>query len=397
MKMMKLDNFARTHVVIWFIIIFLADTAASQSIREKFVVGGYPGISETTPHTLVPSSNIRELRYDNLSEKLNFRANKHAKKWLKKSQKTNALLLIENGKIVFEGYKGLGREDSEFYSMSMSKSLTSLAIGKALCDGTLRGLDVLASEYVPELKPNNNNLGRSSIRQLLMMSSGNWLPVFAGQPKVQGGIGFFRNGKESKGSAWPMRLGQITVNDYIWGDVWARVKNKGVYEPGEKFIYSIADTLAVAAVLERTTNQSLAAYFETHIWHEIGAEASARWEADKNGASLAGAGFQARLKDWGRLAKWILESHSSKGCFGEYLRQSTKTQIKNAKLTKAGQSFGGYGYQWWTENKNAPGFWAIGVGGQYMGINPQSSKIIIKFSQTADDGFFNIFRKWHNE
>ena len=158
--MMKLDNFARTHVVIWFIIIFLADTAASQSIREKFVVGGYPGISETTPHTLVPSSNIRELPYDNFSEKLNFRANKHAKRWLKKSQKTNALLLIENGKIVFEGYKGLGREDSEFYSMSMSKSLTSLAIGKALCDCTLRGLDVLASEYVLELKPNNNNLGR---------------------------------------------------------------------------------------------------------------------------------------------------------------------------------------------------------------------------------------------
>ena len=394
---MKLSKIISVDIFLCFLFSFLADTAASESIREKFVVGGYPGVSETTPHTLASSSNIRKLHYNNLSEKLNFRANKHAERWLKKSQKTNALLLIENGKIVFEGYKGLGGEDSEFYSMSMSKSLTSLAIGKALCDGTLRGMDVLASEYVPELKPNNNNLGRSTIRELLMMSSGNWLPVFAGQPEVKGGIGFFRNGKESKGSAWPMRLGQITVDDYIWGEVWARAENKNVYEPGEKFIYSIADTLAVAAVLERAANQSVAAYFEKHIWNEIGAEASARWEADKNGASLAGAGFQARLRDWGRLAIWILESHSSKGCFGEYLRQSTKTQIKNAKLTKAGQSFGGYGYQWWTENKRASGFWAIGVGAQFMGVNPQSSKIIIKFSQTGDDGFFNIFRKWHNE
>ena len=190
---MELSKIIILNISLCFLFYFLADTAKSQSIREKFVVGGYPGVSETTPHTLASSFNIRKLQYDNLSKKLNFRANKHAERWLKKSQKTNALLLIESGKIVFEGYQGLCGEDSEFYSMSMSKSLTSLAIGKALCDGTLRGLDVLASEYVPELKPNKNNLGRSTIRELLMMSSGNWLPVFAGQPKLKGGIGFFRN------------------------------------------------------------------------------------------------------------------------------------------------------------------------------------------------------------
>ena len=378
-------------------LVYLGWVSPVFAMQEKYVVGGYPAVSTTTPHKLAPSDNIRDLKKDDLGEKLDRRANKHAERWLENSKKTNALLLIKNGDIIFEGYKSLGREDSEFYSMSMSKSLTSLAIGKALCDGTLRSLDDLAGDYVSELKLNNNNLGRSSIRQLLMMSSGNWLPAFKGQPKVKGGMGFFRNGVEMKGSAWPMRLGLITVADYIWGDVWRRVDNKNVFKPGEKFIYSIADTMALAVVLERASNMSVAAYFEKHVWSQIGAEASARWEADKLGVSLAGAGFQARLRDWGRLAIWILEAHASKGCFGDYLRQATRKQIENIRLTKAGQVYEGYGYQWWTDNKDAAGFWAVGVGSQYMGINPSSSKIIIKFSQEGESGFYNIFRKWHGD
>jgi len=378
-------------------LVYLGWVSSVFAMQEKYVVGGYPAVSTTTPHKLAPSDNIRDLKKDDLGKKLDRRANKHAERWLEESKKTNALILIKNGDIIFEGYKSLGREDSEFYSMSMSKSLTSLAIGKALCDGTLRSLDDLAGDYVSELKLNNNNLGRSSIRQLLMMSSGNWLPAFKGQPKVKGGMGFFPMGEEMKGSGWPMRLGQITVADYIWGDVWRRVDNKDVFKPGEKFIYSIADTLALAVVLERASNMSVAAYFEKHVWSQIGAEASARWEADKLGVSLAGAGFQARLRDWGRLAIWILEAHASKGCFGDYLRQATRKQIENIRLTKAGQVYEGYGYQWWTDNKVAAGFWAVGVGGQYMGINPKSSKIIIKFSQEGESGFYNIFRKWHGD
>ncbi|MDG2032813.1 MAG: hypothetical protein P8J29_02635 [Rhodospirillales bacterium] len=109
-----------------------------------------------------------------------------------------------------------------------------------------------------------------------MMSSGNWLPAFKGQPKVKGGMGFYTNGSKMKGSAWPMRLGLITVADYLWGDVWRRVENKNVFKPGEKFIYAIADTMAVAVVLERASNLSVAAYFEKHVWSQIGAEASAR-------------------------------------------------------------------------------------------------------------------------
>ena len=76
------------------------------------------------------------------------------------------------------------------------------------------------------------------------------------------------------------------------------------------------------------------------------------------------------------------------------MRNATSTQIKNVKL---GSTFDGYGYHWWTGKTNAPGFWRLGFGGQFIEINPETSKIIIDFSYDLDPGFAGIFRKWHEQ
>jgi CubicO group peptidase (beta-lactamase class C family) len=367
----------------------------ANTMAERFNVGGYLKVARTTPHTLLPSKTPRTLSHADGSADDNNWAKGKAERWFREANHATGLLLIHNSKIVFEDYKGLGNSASEFYSMSIGKSLSSLAVGKAYCNGALKSLDTLASEFVPEIK--NNNLGRSTIRQLLMMSSGNWMTSFSGQPGVAGGIGQRKNGKPFKGFAMPARLSQVTVGDYLWGKIWKRAQNKNYAEPGQVFIYSAADTLALSKVIEKATGISLAAYFDTNVWQPIHPQSTAHWEADNEGTTIANSGFHATLRDWGRLAIWILEQHSKKGCFGDYLRKATSTQIKNAKLGSAGHSFDGYGYQWWTGNEHAPGFWGLGFAGQFLGINPETSKIIIKFSYKGDRGFYSIFRKWHEQ
>jgi len=384
-------------VLLFFINITSAHSQDTKNyfMNERLTVGGFARVSKIKPYVLSNSNSLRQFVDADMNNNGNRKAAKIAKRWLEKSPHANGLLLIDQGGIVFEGYKGLAKLNSEFYSQSIGKSLTSLAVGKALCGGLIKSLDDLASIYVPELAPNNNNQGKSTVRQLLMMSSGNWRTAISGQPKVTGGFGLNTQGKPAIALTWPTRLGEITVGDILWGDVWKRIENKNFSEPGKTFMYAAGDTLALSMVLERATGMSAAAYFEKTIWQYIGAENVARWAVDRNGSTLANAGFQARLKDWGRLAIWILEQHSSEGCFGEYLRQATKPQIKNAKLGAAGHSFDSYGYQWWTENKHAPGFWGLGFAGQFLGINPDSKKIIIKFAHQGDPGFYSIFRRWH--
>ena len=234
-------------------------------MQERYNVGGYLEVSKTTPHTFQPSKYPRALSDAFLANNGNRKAKKIAKRWFKKSKHVTELLLIDHDNIVFEGYKGLGNKLSEFYGMSMAKSLTNLAVGKALCNRALKKLDLLAGELVPEIKV--NNLGRSTVRQLLMMSSGHRLTKFSGQPTVAGGMGINARGKITKSPAWPIRLGQITVDDYLWGHIWKNAENKKYADPGKVFIYT-------------------AAYFDKHVWQLIQPQSKAHWTADRERSKM---------------------------------------------------------------------------------------------------------------
>ena len=80
---------------------------------------------------------------------------------------TNALLVIRDGKIVFEDYRNRSTEADRFISFSMAKSITSLLVGIALDKGYIGSLDDQAGAYVPELRA--GAYGDVTIRQLLQM------------------------------------------------------------------------------------------------------------------------------------------------------------------------------------------------------------------------------------
>lgn len=367
-------------------------------MQERYNVGGYIKVGPTTPYRFEPNRNPRILPLagaQDLSQRGNAEAINNAKAFMEKFPETTGILLIDRGKIVFEAYQRMGNKLSEFYGMSISKSMTSLAVGKALCNGLLKSIDTPAGDYVPELKI--NRYGQSTIRQLLMMSSGAYLAIRSGQPKFTGGIGLRRKtGTPYFTGTWPLRLGQVTVSDLLWGRAWSKVENKNHAEPGQVFAYKAGDTLTLGKVIENAAGMSLAAYFDKHVWHKIGAAQTAHWESDQEGTTRGNAGFQACLRDWGRIAIWIMAKVKKPGCYGGYLRQATTTQIKNGR---PGAVFKGYGYQWWTDNHFTPGFWGKGYAGQELAINPSSGKVLIKFGYRTYKGIGaainRLFRDWH--
>jgi len=378
--------------------LLIPEPSAAQSMREKDNVGGYITYGGTTPYSLKPAltpSPLPVMPPREQQNPVNKRVIERANAYLDKYTATTAILLIDNGKILFEAYRGMGRPTSEFFSMSIGKSLTSLALGKAYCNGLLSSLDVKAQSILPEL--GDSNFGRSTVRQLLMMSSGAYTPRQGGQPTYKGGIGRNpRTGKPFKGHSWPMRLGQASVADILWGKFWQSTQNKNPNQPGEIFMYKSGDILTISKIIERVSGMSSAAYFNQTIWQYIGAARTAHWESDFEGSTLANSSFQATLRDWGRLAIWILAARQKNDCFGAYLKQATSSQIP---LTRsASNSFKGYGYQWWTETRLAPGFWGLGYAGQKLAIDPDSGKILLKFSyrkvRNASRDIMRLFKTW---
>src|SRR5215831_9103513 len=83
---------------------------------------------------------------------------------------TTGLLIAKDDTIVYEHYQYARTDRDRFLSQSMAKTITAMLIGIAVSEGKIKSIDDLTLAYVPGLT--NTEYGRTSIRDLLHMSSG---------------------------------------------------------------------------------------------------------------------------------------------------------------------------------------------------------------------------------
>ena len=170
-------------------------------------------------------------------------------------------------------------EKSRPSSASMAKSLTALAVGKAICNGAMAHLDENASVYASRLR--GTSWGNAKIRHLLAMSSGSNKPVFSPTgsptPQVQA---------ETLAKAYQ---GNMT-HDFIS----LMVKADEKYSPsGQQGLYNNLDTQALAFLVEDATRQKFIEFFEREIWHAMGASQGGSWSHNSLGQVAAFSGFTA--------------------------------------------------------------------------------------------------------
>lgn len=83
---------------------------------------------------------------------------------------TLSVLVIQNSEILCENYANGALPESKVSACSMTKSVTALAVGEALCAGKIKRLDDAAHNYAPQLA--GTAYGAASLRQLLAYTSG---------------------------------------------------------------------------------------------------------------------------------------------------------------------------------------------------------------------------------
>ena len=281
---------------------------------------------------------------------------------------TNALLVMRDGKIVFEDYRNKSDAATHFISFSMAKTITALLVGIALGEHKIRSLDDKAGEYVPELK--SGGYGDATIRQILQMRSG-----VDYEERYDFG--------EHPSLAATIHTKAIVRNQMRFADPAMTIGKKTV--PGSTFNYATLDTAVLGWILERATGEKLEAYTASHLWGPLGAETDAFWMADGppgTGRALNGMGYNAVLRDFARLGQLMLDGGKVGGTQvvpAGWLKQMT-TMIPFPEAVTKAIPFKGYGFQTWQVDNEPGAFSAVGLAGQFIYVHPATRTVIVKLS-----------------
>lgn len=274
---------------------------------------------------------------------------------------TNALLVMKDGHIVSEIYRNNSHDRSQFVGWSMTKSITSVLIGCALAEDRIDSLDTPITDYLPELE--GSGYAGVSIRHVMQMRSG---------VEYEERYDFAK-----PGAAASNHIFAIVRNTARFADV-ARTLPR-IHAPGEFFQYKTIDTAVLGWLLERVTENSVAAYTARCLWEPLGAESDAFYIMDGppgTGREFSGAGFNATLRDYARFGQMMLDEGVANGrriVSADWARHSTHP-------TGAEDGWpGGYGLQWWTVG-SSDAYMAIGLQGQYIYVDPATRTVVVKLS-----------------
>jgi len=278
---------------------------------------------------------------------------------------TTALVVVKDGAIVFEEYYKDTKPDDLRISWSMSKSFVSALTGLALANGDIESLDDPVTKYVPELK--GSAYDGVSLRNVMNMASG---------------IEFDEDYLDPKSDI--NKMGTVLAVGGSLDKFTAKQKN--IARPaGEAWQYCSIDTHVIAMVLRAATGQSLQDYFVENLWSKIGASADAAYSTDSKGNAFALGGLNMRTRDYALFGE-LFRNGGKRGDVqiipADWVRISTThsappTAEGSAVPTESNAEFG-YGYQWWIPPNSDGEFYAVGVYGQYIYVNPKAGIVIAK-------------------
>ena len=277
---------------------------------------------------------------------------------------TKALVVARGSEILYERYRfGVGKRSTPL-GYSMSKSLTALAVGRAICDGHINSINDPIKRYVPRLA--GTSWGEASVKDVLRMSSGAY--------KTELRFNGHKNQEQERSVGAAIAEGKMNT-DFI---ELMKTNDEKQFPSGSAFNYSNFDTVALGLLVQAATKLSFSEYFEKAIWHDVGAESRGAWMINGNGQASTYQGFSARPHDWIRLGVMVLNELGNKdSCFGKFLTDATSHQIASIGPATS------YGYQIWIGcHASETNFCFVGFGGQYLLFNVATNTVIYHHATT---------------
>jgi CubicO group peptidase (beta-lactamase class C family) len=297
--------------------------------------------------------------------------------WIRKDKlDVRSLLVIKDGKLIFERYAGgLGREHNyELYSVT--KTITALTFGALAGQGKIATTDRAATWILkthPEFKEALSDKKDIELGHLMSMSSG-------------------------------LLYKQVEGSDPLYFQAPDRLKvalsTVPRIPPATRFEYTDANPVLVGAAIAAASGQREDRYAEEQLFKPLGMR-NYRWTgADQTGTVSGGWGLRLRAIDMAKLGMLMLDEGRWQGqqvVPASWIRQMTSPSPKATAQD--------YGYYCWINHivESEPEFGAMGFKGQFITVLPKERAVVVMTAILPTDGglrtgtYLNMYRRMVND
>ncbi len=279
--------------------------------------------------------------------------------------KISSIVIYSGSKIYFEKYYGFNQASTLHQISSVTKSVTSLALGICLDKGYLKSIDVPFYSYFPEL----NNIFEAdtlkktiTIRNLLNQTAGfkwdEWTThySYAGNSLIE---------LSHNANSWYKEIIKLPLDTV----------------PGTKFTYNSGCSEIIKEIICRVTGQNFEDFVRMELLNKIGI-AEVHWDRYPGNGAPAWGGISLNTRDMARIGVLILTK-------GEWAGQRVVSEEWIVESTSASLNAGEvmYGLHWWVTSQpdGNPLIYAAGYGDQYVYIAPDKNLVIAFNGQNFTD------------
>ncbi|MGM4917214.1 serine hydrolase [Tardiphaga sp. 813_E8_N1_3] len=290
---------------------------------------------------------------------------------------TDALVVMKSGRVVADYHAPNFTAQSRHILFSASKSVTSIVAGILYSDGLI-DFDETVSHYVPELK--SSAFADARIRDVLDM-------------RVS--LDFEETYQDPRGDFARYRRAGL-LEPSVPGDTpdsliaFLATLQKGTGDHGGPFHYCSPNSDVLGLVIERASGQRFNDFAATRLWQPLGARQDAYITVDAAGTPRTGGGFCMTPRDLARIGEMMRLGGIVNGrrIVSQDWVSDTITN-GSAEAWRAGKFVewlpeGRYRNKWYQTGNASGAFFALGIHGQYLYVNPRAELVVAKFSSQPE-------------
>jgi CubicO group peptidase (beta-lactamase class C family) len=279
-----------------------------------------------------------------------------------------AMIVLRDGRMVWEKYWGGADSGTAFNVKSVSKSILSALVGIAIEQKKLTLDQTIASilpEYYKHGQPENRMFRQAVVRN----------------DSVRSTITVRHLLTQTSGYAWDE--GGAILSTFLVSSDPARLVAEQILAalPGATFNYSTGNTHLLATALERAVGMSLRPYVESTLLTRAGIQLRG-WDIEGAGRPLGGSEMYLTARGLARFGQLFLDQGAVSGTQvvpTAWVAASWEKRMEVPSPTYKEMIPGltGYGYLWWLRTSHGRVMnSALGYGGQFVLVVPELKLVI---------------------